>query len=83
MTAAYTLLGVSNTSFGLNAHARHVLNSVFLYYAIEKGLDLAIVNAQKITPLYKIDERGREICRELIFDERKFADASAGEAVQG
>ncbi len=81
--AAYTLLGVSNASFGLNVHARHVLNSVFLYYAIEKGLDLSIVNAQKIMPLYKIDERGREICRELIFDERRFEAASRGEAVQG
>ncbi len=73
------LLGVSNISFGLNVHARHVLNSVFLYYAIEGGLDLAIVNAQKIMPLYKIEEKGREICRQLIFDERRFADASAGE----
>ncbi len=69
---AYTLLGVSNASFGLNPHARHVLNSVFLYYSIEAGLDLAIVNAQKIMPLYKIEERGREISRQLVFDERKF-----------
>lgn len=74
---AYTLLGVSNASFGLNAHARHVLNSVFLHYAIEAGLDLSIVNAQKIMPLYKIDERGREICRQLIFDERKFETIEA------
>ncbi len=69
---SYTLLGVSNVSFGLNAHARHALNSVFLHHAIEAGLDLSIVNAQKIMPLYKIDERGREICRQLIFDEREF-----------
>jgi 5-methyltetrahydrofolate--homocysteine methyltransferase len=69
---SYTLLGVSNASFGLNAHSRHVLNSVFLHYAIEAGLDLSIVNAQKIMPLYKIDEHGREISRQLIFDERKF-----------
>jgi 5-methyltetrahydrofolate--homocysteine methyltransferase len=69
---SYTLLGVSNISFGLDPHARHVLNSVFLHYAIEAGLDLSIVNAQKITPLYKIDERGREISRQLIYDERRF-----------
>jgi 5-methyltetrahydrofolate--homocysteine methyltransferase len=69
---SYTLLGVSNASFGLNAHTRHVLNSVFLHYAIEAGLDLSIVNAQKIVPLYKIDEHGREVSRQLIFDERKF-----------
>ncbi|MGE5313878.1 MAG: methionine synthase [Acidobacteriota bacterium] len=67
-----TILGVSNISFGLGAHMRHVLNSVFLHYAIEAGLDMAIVNAQKILPLYKIDEKGRELCRQLIFDERRF-----------
>lgn len=66
-----TLLGVSNISFGLAPHLRHALNSVFLHYAIEAGLDLAIVHAAKIMPLYKIDERGRELCRQLIFDERK------------
>ena len=67
-----TLLGVSNISFGLSPHIRHVLNSVFLHYAIEAGLDMAIVNAQKIMPLYKIDERGRTLCRELVFDERRW-----------
>jgi 5-methyltetrahydrofolate--homocysteine methyltransferase len=67
-----TLLGVSNISFGLSPHMRHVINSVFLHYAIEAGLDMAIVNAQKILPLYKIDETGRELCRKLIFDERTF-----------
>ncbi len=72
-----TLLGVSNISFGLAANVRHVLNSVFLHYAIEAGLDMAIVHAGKIMPLYKIDERGREICRELIFDERKFEEVPA------
>jgi 5-methyltetrahydrofolate--homocysteine methyltransferase len=66
----HTSLGVSNISFGLSPHARHVLNSVFLHYAIEYGLDMAIVHASKIMPLYKISEREREICRKLIFDER-------------
>jgi 5-methyltetrahydrofolate--homocysteine methyltransferase len=72
-----TLLGVSNISFGLSPASRHVLNSVFLHYAIEAGLDMAIVHAARIMPLYKIDERGREICRQLIFDERKFEEVPA------
>jgi 5-methyltetrahydrofolate--homocysteine methyltransferase len=67
-----TLLGVSNISFGLAPHIRYVLNSVFLHYAMEAGLDMAIVNAQKIVPLYKIEEKGRDLCRQLVFDERKF-----------
>ena len=68
----HTSLGVSNVSFGLSPALRHALNSVFLHYAVEAGLDMAIVHASKIMPLFKIDERGRELCRRLIFDERKF-----------
>jgi 5-methyltetrahydrofolate--homocysteine methyltransferase len=71
---AKTILGISNSSFGLNVKIRHVLNSVFLHYAIEAGLDMCIVHAGKIMPLYKIDEKGRELCRDLIFDERKFEE---------
>ncbi|MGH7598439.1 MAG: homocysteine S-methyltransferase family protein, partial [bacterium] len=59
----YTILGVSNVSFGLNPHARHALNSVFLYYAVEAGLDMAIVHASKIMPLHKIVEDERELHR--------------------
>jgi 5-methyltetrahydrofolate--homocysteine methyltransferase len=66
------VLGVSNISFGLAPHIRHDLNSVFLHFAIEAGLSQAIVNAQKIKPLYKIDDRGRELCKQLVFDERTF-----------
>ncbi len=65
-----TSLGVSNISFGFDAHIRQILNSVFLHYAVEYGLDMAIVNAAKILPLYKIDEAERELHRKLIFDER-------------
>ncbi len=68
----HTSLGVSNVSFGLTAISRQVLNSVFLHYAIEAGLDMAIVHASKILPLYKIDEKGRELTRQLVFDERHF-----------
>lgn len=65
-----TILGVSNISFGFDAHIRQVLNSVFLHYAIEYGLDMAIVNAAKIIPLYKIKPEEAELHRKLIFDER-------------
>ena len=66
---------MSNVSFGLNPHARHVLNSVFLHYACEAGLDMAIVHASKIMPLYRIDERGRELAMDLILDRRRFEAA--------
>jgi 5-methyltetrahydrofolate--homocysteine methyltransferase len=67
-----TSLGVSNASFGLSPVSRTVLNSVFLHYAVEAGLDMAIVHASKIQPLYKIDAHGRELARQLIFDERRW-----------
>ncbi len=76
MPRAKTILGLSNASFGLKPHIRHILNSVFLHYAIEAGLDMAIVHASKIMPLYKIDEQGRELCRQLIFDERKWEEVA-------
>ena len=65
-------LGVSNISFGLNAAARQVLNSVFLHDAMQAGLDSAIVSASKILPLAKIDPEHQEICRKLIYDQREF-----------
>jgi len=71
LPGVFTVLGVSNISFGLAPQSRQVLNSVFLHYAIEAGLDAAIVNSKKILPLYKIDDKGRELARQLIFDERR------------
>ncbi len=68
----FTILGVSNVSFGLHPPSRIVLNSVFLHEAVEAGLDAAIVNASKIVPLNRIDDREREVARQLIYDERKF-----------
>ncbi len=65
-----TILGVSNISFGLDPEVRHILNSVFLHYAIEAGLDAAIVHASKITPYFKIDPEIRELARRLVFNER-------------
>jgi 5-methyltetrahydrofolate--homocysteine methyltransferase len=69
-----TLLGVSNISFGLNAYARRVLNSVFLKEAVDRGLDTAIVNYSKIYPLYKIPEKEVELARKLIFQDRGAGD---------
>ncbi|MGU7795825.1 dihydropteroate synthase, partial [Escherichia coli] len=50
------MLGLSNISFGLNAAARHVLNSVYLDHAIRRGLTSAIAHMSKIMPLHKIPE---------------------------
>ena len=67
-----TTLGVSNVSFGLNAAARVVLNSVFLHECVQAGLDSAIVHPSKITPMSRIDERQRQVALDLIYDRRTF-----------
>ncbi|MCD6441204.1 MAG: methionine synthase [Candidatus Marinimicrobia bacterium] len=68
LPGVFTILGVSNISFGLHAGAREILNSVFLSEAIGAGLDLAIVNVKKILPLYKLDRDDIDICRNLIYN---------------
>ena len=67
---AFTTLGVSNVSFGLNPAARHVLNSVFLHECTAAGLDSAIVHAGKIVPLNKVPHEQRDVCLDLIYDRR-------------
>jgi 5-methyltetrahydrofolate--homocysteine methyltransferase len=63
-----TVLGVSNISFGLPASAREVVNSVFLYYCTKAGLDLAIVNAEKLERFASIPPEDRELAENLLFN---------------
>ncbi|MDQ2921899.1 MAG: methionine synthase [Acidobacteriota bacterium] len=72
LPGCFTILGVSNISFGLNPASRVVLNSVFLHDAVEAGLDAAIVNASKIEPLNRIGEEELKVARDLIYDRRQF-----------
>lgn len=74
MPEAFTILGLSNCSFGLNPAARQTLNSVFLYHAVQAGLDMAIVHASKIQPLNRLDEDGAKIAADLVYDRREFAE---------
>jgi 5-methyltetrahydrofolate--homocysteine methyltransferase len=69
LPGALTTVGLSNVSFGLSPYTRQVVNSVFLHYGVEFGLDSAILHAAKIIPLAQIDEKGRELARRLLFAE--------------
>ncbi len=80
LPGALTHLGLSNCSFGLLPYTRQVLNSVYLHYAVEAGLDSAILHAAKIMPLASIDAEGKELCRRLLFDERVFN--AAGDCIE-
>jgi len=61
-----TILGISNVSFGLPAAGREILNSVFLYHCVKAGLDLAIVNAEKLERYPSIPEEERRLAEDLI-----------------
>ncbi|MFO7322877.1 MAG: methionine synthase [Chloroflexota bacterium] len=63
-----TALGISNVSFGVSPAARGVLNSVFLYHAVQAGLDMAIVNPAHITPYAEIPDEQRKLADDLIFN---------------
>ena len=88
------ILGLSNVSFGLNAAARAVLNSVFLDHAVRAGMTGAIVHVSKIRPLHAIAPEEAQVAEDLIFDARRdgydplqrllqlFADRKAVDAVR-
>lgn len=61
-----TVLGISNVSFGLPEAGREVLNSVFLYLCTQAGLDLAIVNAEKIKRYAAITEEEKTLAENLL-----------------
>src|SRR6202007_2396264 len=63
-----TILGISNVSFGLPAAAREVVNSVFLYHCTKAGLDLAIVNAEKLERFASLPEVERRLAEHLLFN---------------
>ena len=62
-----TVLGVSNVSFGLPAAGRETLNSAFLYHCVQAGLDMAIVNTEKLERYPSIPEEDRRLAEDLIF----------------
>jgi 5-methyltetrahydrofolate--homocysteine methyltransferase len=63
-----TILGISNVSFGLPAAGREVLNSVFLYHCVQAGLDLAIVNSEKLERYASIPEEEKILAENLLYN---------------
>ncbi|MGH7815473.1 MAG: methionine synthase [Candidatus Binataceae bacterium] len=62
-----TILGISNVSFGLPEAGREVLNAVMLYHCVQAGLDLAIVNAEKLKLYPAIPDEERKLAEDLIW----------------
>jgi 5-methyltetrahydrofolate--homocysteine methyltransferase len=63
-----TVLGISNVSFGLPEAGREVLNAVFLYHCVQAGLDLAIVNSEKLHRYASISEQEKLLADDLLFN---------------
>src|SRR5512138_3374952 len=64
--------GVSNISFSFrgNDRVREAMHSVFLYHAIQAGMDMGIVNAGQITIYSEIPEELRERVEDVILNRR-------------
>ena len=63
-----TLLGISNVSFGLPPAAREAVNAVFLHHATRSGLDLAIVNTQKLRRYAALSELEKQLAEGLLYN---------------
>lgn len=68
MPGVRTVLGISNVSFGLPPAGREVLNSVFLYHCVQAGLDLAIVNSEKMERYASIPEVEKTLAEDLLWN---------------
>ncbi|PPC99729.1 MAG: methionine synthase [Hyphomicrobium sp.] len=64
--------GVSNLSFSFrgNEPVREAMHSVFLYHAIQAGMDMGIVNAGQLTLYDDIPAELRELCEDVILNRR-------------
>ncbi len=68
--------GVSNVSFAFrgNDAVREAMHTVFLYHAIQAGMDMGIVNAGQLAVYDDIDPELRELVEDVVLNRR--ADAT-------
>jgi len=64
--------GVSNLSFSFrgNEPVREAMHAVFLYHAIQAGMDMGIVNAGQLAVYETIDAELREACEDVVLNRR-------------
>ena len=76
--------GVSNLSFSFrgNDPLREAMHSVFLYYAIQAGLDMAIINAGKLPVMEDIPPLLRERIEDVLFNRHEGATEGLLEVAQ-
>ena len=64
--------GISNLSFSFrgNEPVREAMHAVFLYHAIQVGMDMGIVNAGQLAVYDTIDAELREACEDVVLNRR-------------
>lgn len=64
--------GISNVSFSFrgNNPVREAIHAVFLYHAIEAGLDMGIVNAGALVPYSEVEPELRERIEDVVLNRR-------------
>ncbi|MFG1393501.1 methionine synthase [Xanthobacter agilis] len=64
--------GVSNLSFSFrgNEPVREAMHAVFLYHAIQAGMDMGIVNAGQLAVYDEIEPALREACEDVVLNRR-------------
>ncbi len=64
--------GVSNLSFSFrgNEPVREAMHAVFLYHAIQAGMDMGIVNAGQLAVYDTIEPELREACEDVVLNRR-------------
>ena len=72
MPLAHISGGVSNLSFSFrgNEAVREAMHAVFLYHAVQAGMDMGIVNAGQLSVYDSIDAELREACEDVILDRK-------------
>ncbi|MFD0981252.1 methionine synthase [Tropicimonas aquimaris] len=73
--------GVSNLSFSFrgNEPVREAMHAVFLYHAIQAGMDMGIVNAGQLAVYDQIAPELREACEDVVLNRTPKAGVSATE----
>ncbi len=72
LPGAHVSGGVSNLSFAFrgNDRVREAMHTVFLYHAIQAGMDMGIVNAGQLGVYDDLDTELRELCEDVILNRR-------------
>jgi 5-methyltetrahydrofolate--homocysteine methyltransferase len=77
--------GVSNVSFSFrgNDHVREAIHTVFLYHAIQAGMDMGIVNAGQLGVYEQIEPAMRSLVEDVVLNRDPDAGEKLVQAAEG